>query len=484
MATIIGREQEQQELMRLYNSNNAEFVALYGRRRVGKTFLVRELFKDKMTFYHTGLSLYEDATPVTTTDQLKHFYHTLKLYDSDADHCPTDWMEAMYMLEELLEKKDDGSRQLVFIDELPWLDTNGSKILTALDAFWNGWAAGKDNVMLIVCGSAASWMIKNLKQNTGAFYGRLSDVIKLSPFTLYECELFLQSKGIVYNRYDICQAYMLLGGIPYYLNYFQRGKSLAQNIDLVLFDKKAKLKYEFKMLFRSLFKLPDNYVEIIRFLNSRHYGFSRTEIADRLNTKTGGKFSDVLLALEESDFIMSYRPFDAKRNETLYRLIDPFCRSYLYFIEKKNIKDSQYWQHNINTPGMNSWGGVAFEELCLQHIPQIKQALGIGAVITKEAPYTLRGDENHDGIQCDLIIERGDRVVNLCEMKYSQEPFAIQKTYDSVLRNRMSTLASFLKKTQSLQLTFITTFGVKQNMYSGIVQSEVCMEDLFLQVKN
>lgn len=479
MAIIIGRKQEQQELMRLYESGNAEFVALYGRRRVGKTYLVREMFKDCLTFYHTGLALYEDGTPITTNDQLKHFYHSLKIYESDADHCPTDWMEAIYMLEELLDKLDDGSRQLVFIDELPWLDTNGSKIVTALDAFWNGWAAGRDNMMLVVCGSAASWMIKHFMQDTGAFYGRTSDVIKLSPFTLYESEQFLLHKGINYSRYDISLAYMVLGGIPYYLNYFHKGKSLAQNIDMVMFEKKAKLKHEFRMLFRSLFKFPENYVEIIRLLSTRHYGFTRAEIADSVGIKAGGKFSDILLALEESDFILSYRAYDAKRNETLYRLIDPFCLFYLFFIEKKKVQDNKFWQHNVNAPGLNSWKGIAFEELCLLHIPQIKQALGIAAVMTKEAPYTLRGDENHDGIQCDLVIERGDRVVNLCEMKFSGEPFSIQKSYDMILRNRIATVTTGLKKTQSLQLTFITTFGVKQNMYSGIVQSEVSIDDLF-----
>lgn len=479
MAKIIGREAQQKELRDLYESKNAEFVAVYGRRRVGKTFLIREMFKDNFTFYHTGLSIYDEEKPVTTADQLRHFYHSLKQHGADVEHVPSDWMEAIYMLEDYLIKEDNGSRQVVFIDELPWLDTNGSKILMALDAFWNGWAAGRDNIMFIVCGSAASWMIKTFLKNAGPFYGRTSNVIKLSPFTLHESEAFLQSKNIELNRYDIAQAYMALGGIPYYLNYFQKGLSLAQNIDRVIFDKNAKLKFEFKLLFKSLFKMPENYVEIIKYLSTKHCGFTRDDIAEHIGVASGGKLSDILLALVESDFITTYTAFDANKNETLYRLIDPFFRFYLNFVEKRNVIDNHFWQNNITSSSIRSWSGIAFEELCFIHTDQIKQSISIGGITTSVAPFTLRGDKNHDGMQCDLIIVRNDRIVNLCEMKFTSEPFIIDKAYDMVLRNRISLLRSRLTPTQNLHLTFVTTFGVKQNMYSGIVQSEVTLDDLF-----
>lgn len=482
MATIIGREEEQRQLMRLYDSGNPEFLAVYGRRRVGKTFLIRETLRDKLTFYHTGLSVYEDEKPVTTEDQLKHFYHSLQVYGSDADHCPKDWMEAIYMLEELLEKLDDGERQVVFIDELPWLDTDGARIIMAIDAFWNSWAAGRDSMMLIVCGSAASWMLKNVVKEKGGLFDRLTDDMKISPFNLQETEEFLHSKGVNLNRYDLVQAYMAVGGIPYYLNFFSKGMSLAQNIDALFFDKKAKLRLEFTKLFVSLFRYPENYVKVIRFLFTKHSGFTREDIAKHLEMETGGTFSAILEALEESDFIRCYRPFDAAPYEKLYRLVDPFCLMWLYWKEKEAVTDTMFWQHNINSSAIYRWGGWAFDELCMMHVEQIKYALHVGAVQTAHSPYTLRGTAEHDGIQCDLIISRADRIVNLCEMKYTQEEFTIDKAYDKTLRNRLSRVRDTLLKTQTLHLTLVTTFGVKQNMYSGIVQSEVTLDDLFTQI--
>lgn len=479
MATIIGRKEEQKQLLDLYESGKPEFLAVYGRRRVGKTFLIRETLRDKITFYHTGLSIYEDEKPVTTEDQLRHFYHSLQVHGSDADHCPKDWMEAMYMLEELLGKLDNGERQVVFIDELPWLDTDGARIIMAVDAFWNGWAVSRENMMLIVCGSAASWMLKNVVKEKGGLFDRLTDDMKISPFCLKETEEFLLSKNVELTRYDLVQAYMAVGGIPYYLNFFRKGMSLAQNIDALFFDEKAKLRLEFTKLFTSLFRFPENYVRVIRFLFTKHCGYTRDEIATHLGIETGGTLSSILEALEESDFIRCYRPYDAQPYEKLYRLIDLFCLMWLHWKEKEQVTDTQFWQHNVNSSVLYRWGGTAFEEVCMMHVSQIKHALHMGAVQSEQSPFTLRATTDHDGAQCDLIIERADRVVNLCEMKYCQEEFAIDKSYDKTLRGRMALLKDTMKKSQTLQLTFITTFGVKKSMYSGIVQSEVTLDNLF-----
>ncbi len=383
------------------------------------------------------------------------------------------------MLQQLLVKLDDGSRQVVFIDELPWLDTPRSRFVVALEAFWNGWASARDNIMLVVCGSATSWMLNHLINNAGGLYGRLTWYMKLSPFTLYETEKFLQSQGIEMSRYDTVQAYMALGGIPYYLGYFVRGKSLAQNIDALLFGKNAKLRLEFKRLFHALFKYPEKYIEIVKLLATKHHGFTRDEIASHLNSASGGTLSSILETLEQSDFVVRYKPFDSKRGETLYKLIDPYCRTYLHFIEQHRVTDSNYWQHGIGSAAINSWCGIAFEEICMMHQEQIKHALGISAVRCEVSAFTLRGDENHDGMQCDLILRRNDHVVNLCEIKYSQSEYEIDKSYDRVLRNRLSLLRGRLKATETPVLTFITTFGVKHNSYYSIVQNEVTIEELF-----
>lgn len=476
---IIGRHAEQQELHRLYNSKNAEFVAVYGRRRVGKTFLIRETFYKRLTFCHTGLNIYDENDHVTTGDQLRHFYHTLQQHGADVDHTPEDWLEAFYMLESLLEKLDDGSRQVVFIDELPWLDTDGSRFMMALEAFWNTWGAARHNLMLIVCGSAASWMIKNLVKNKGGLFDRLTFEMKLKPFTLSECEQLLESKNIHYSRYDTTVAYMALGGIPYYFSYFRQGLSLAQNLDALLTEKNAKLGMEFRKLFRSLFKNPANYVEIIRYLSTRHLGFTREDIASHLGITTGGTLSNILDTLAASDFIEYYKPFDAKKYEKLYRLTDPFCRTWIHFMENKQICDPQFWQHNITSPAIYAWGGTAFEEVCMLHTAQIRRALGLAVVMTETSAFTLRADEHHDGTQCDMIIRRADRVVNLCEMKFCMQQYIINKEEDLKLRNRLGVVREYIRKTENLQLTFISTYGVKENLYSSIVQSQVTLDDLF-----
>ncbi|MDO4512149.1 MAG: ATP-binding protein [Bacteroidales bacterium] len=478
MAEIIGREQERRELLERYNSGRSEFIAVYGRRRVGKTFLIRETLAGKITFQHTGLNAYEGEKPTTTADQLRHFHHQLISYGAEEAQAPTDWMEAFYMLERLLQKLDNGERQVVFIDELPWLDTHGSGFLTAFEAFWNGWADGR-NIMLVVCGSAASWIIKNLVMNTRGLYGRLTWEIKLAPFTIRETELMLQHQGVNMNRYDIAQLYMALGGIPYYLGYVQRNLSLSQNIDKIFFARNSRLRLEFDRLFKSQFKHYDDLEQIVRFLSTKRCGYTRTEIAKALGRSEGGAFSGKLRTLEESDFITSYRPFDARKYETLYRLSDPFCRFYLAFVDRQKPSPS-FWTDNQMSQRIAAWRGIAFEDLCMLHIHQIKKALECAAVASEQSSWTLRNDENHDGAQMDLIISRADNVVNLCEMKFYSTEISISKEEDRKMRNRIALLMENILRRQSVQPVLITTFGLKEGMYSSSFVRTVTLDDLFL----
>lgn len=479
MAKIIGREREQKELLERYAGSRSEFVAVYGRRRVGKTFLIRETLADKITFQHTGLNSYDEENPIKTDDQLLFFYRRLLEYGLEDAGRPKDWMEAFFLLEKLLKQLDDGRRQVVFIDELPWLDTEGSRFIVALEAFWNGWADGR-NIMLVVCGSAASWMIKNLINNTGGLYGRLTWEMKLSPFCLREAEQMLASQGVNLSRYDQAQLYMAIGGMPYYLSYVQRGISLAQNIDVLFFQRNAKLRLEFERLFRSQYKNYQGFESIVRFLATKHCGYTRIEIAAAVGQSDGGAFSKKLKALEESDFILSYRPYDAEKYETLYRLSDPFCLFYLHFVDKKQSSPS-FWQDNEYSASIRTWRGLAFEELCMLHVPQIKHALGITGVASQESALTLRHDENHDGAQMDLVINRSDNVVNLCEMKFYSDDVEIDKEEDRKLRHRISMLVDTIGRKQSLQTVLITSFGLKQGMYSGIFTRTITLDDLFAE---
>ena len=309
MCEIIGRKNEIAELKRCYNSGRAEFVAVYGRRRVGKTFLVNELFHDDVVFHHTGLSPYDRQRRVSTKDQLQNFYFSLIRHGMEGISQPKSWLEAFFLLEKFLDINENGSRQVVFIDELPWMDTARSGFLTALEAFWNGWGNTRHNLMLIVCGSATSWMLDNLINNKGGLYGRLTDEIRLSPFTLKECEDFFHSRHIRMSRYNVVQAYMALGGIPFYMNFFNPSLSLAQNIDALFFARNAKLGDEFNRLFNSVFDHAEESMQIVRVLGGRHAGYSRREIAEKTGINPNGEFTKMLKALIGSDFVCKYVPF-------------------------------------------------------------------------------------------------------------------------------------------------------------------------------
>ena len=474
---IIGRQPEREELQRIYNAEGSKFVAVYGRRRVGKTFLIKEHFKDKLTFWHTGLSPYDRDKKFLMRDQLQAFHYSLQDYGLHGEACPKSWLEAFRLLQKLLKQKNDGSRQVVFIDELPWMDTARSRFIPAFEHFWNGWAAKQDNVVLIVCGSATSWMEDNLINNKGGLYNRLTHEIKLSPFTLAECEQFFKAKQMTMSRYEIAQVYMVFGGIPHYLDLFEKGFSTPQNIDRILFGKNAKLRNEFDRLFGSLFKNTEDYIAVVRLLAKRRSGYTRQEILQETGLKQGGGLTLILKGLIESDFITNYIPFGEKRREK-YRLVDPYCLFYLRFIDQQPSIDPQYWQKSYNSPRLNTWRGYAFEELCFSQIEKIKQKLGIAGVSSTESSWIVSNNSKQQ-MQIDLLINRSDNIINLCEIKFYSSPFTIDKEYDAVLRDRVQQLIEIIPKKKTVHLTIIATFGLKNNEYSGQVQSVVTLDDLF-----
>ena len=474
---IIGRKAERAALDSIYRADGPRFVAVYGRRRVGKTYLIKEHFKDKLTFWHTGLSPYDRDKKFLLRDQLQAFYYSLQDYGLQEGSCPKSWLEAFRLLETLLMQKDDGSRQVVFIDEMPWMDTARSRFIPALEHFWNGWAAKRDNMMLVVCGSATSWIEDNLINNKGGLYNRLTDEIKLSPFTLVECEQYFKGKGINMSRYDIAQSYMVFGGIPHYLSLFEKGLSTPQNIDRILFDQNAKLKNEFNRLFGSLFKNSEDHIAVVRLLAKRRSGYTRQEIIQNTSLKEGGGVTLILKGLIESDFITSYTPFGEKRIEK-YRLIDPYCLFYLNFLDQQQRIDPQYWQKNYNSPRLNAWRGYAFEELCFSQIDKIKQKLGIAGVSTTVSSWIVSQDSKQQ-MQIDMLINRSDNVINLCEIKFYGSAFPIDKKYDGVLRDRVQQLIEHVPKKKTIHLTLIASYGIKNNEYSGQVQSVITLDDFF-----
>lgn len=477
MANVIGRRREVEELTRRYNGAEAEFIAVYGRRRVGKTYLIKEMYGDEFAFHHTGLSPADNATAESaTTDQLKSFYFSLVKYGLEGESQPKDWLEAFFLLEKLLERKADGKRQVVFIDEMPWMDTPRSGFIKGLENFWNGWANYHKSVFLIVCGSATSWITNKLVHAKGGLYGRLTDKIKLAPFSLSECAEFYRSRGIPMKSYDVVESYMALGGIPYYMDYFLPSMSAAQNIDNLFFVKNAKLENEFNQLFASIFSNPDDMKSIVSFLATRHAGFTREQIANGTGLPYGGMLSSYLKALEESDFITHYVPYGYSLRQRHYKLTDSFCWFWLHFKTGNNIEPGNYWLENQNLPAVASWRGIAFEEVCFNHIEKIKQALGIAGVAAKVSSYIAVGGNAKDGMQIDMIIDRSDRIINVCEMKFVRGDFSVDKAYSRIINSRIEEISSQTRK--NVHSTLITTYGLNHNEYYSDFQKIITLDDI------
>ena len=477
MQDIIGRKSERKELERLYESGRPEFVAVYGRRRVGKTFLVREHFAGRFAFYHTAISPadYKGKKMEMNREQLRAFCSSIQQFGGEWDTMPADWFEAFACLRTLLELQNNTQRKVVFIDELPWMDANRSGFVSALEHFWNGWGAGRTDLMLIVCGSAASWMNDKIINNTGGLYGRLTHEMHLSPFTLAECEQFYESRGISMDRYDQVQSYMVFGGIPYYLNYLKPELSLAENIDNLFFAKNGRLQKEFERLYDSLYSNSSKYIEIVRLLATKRSGFTRKEIADQTSIAYNGRLAKMLQSLEKSDFVVSYTYFGGSARNVYYKLVDRLSLFHLHFLDGKKLIKQGFWTKNIRTPELNTWRGLAFEEVCLLHETQIKKALGFGAVDAVVAPWRAKTGK----AQVDLLFDRSDRVVNLCEMKFVSDEFSVDNEYDTELRRKVKRFIEDTSCKKSVHLSLVTTYGRARNKYSGRFQSVVTMDDLF-----
>ncbi len=480
---IVAREKEQAELKRLIDEPTAQLLAVYGRRRTGKTFLVREYFNDTFTFKHTAVSPLElqerDDGELIYRIQLNEFAVSLRKYGSKDDTPIKDWFEAFHRLEALLDSKRKKGKLVVFIDELPWLDTPRAGFLSAFEHFWNDWGSGKHNLLFIVCGSATSWMLDNLVNNKGGLYGRSNCEMHIHPFTLNETERYLQWRGLTFDRYDTVQAYMLTGGVAYYLSYFKPGKSLAQNVDEVFFSADGFMQKEYDRLFTSLFADNEGYRRIVEVLGCNRYGLTREVISEKAGVSLGGTLSNMLKSLVQSDLVSTYWNFGESKKTQYYKLTDMFCLFYLGFVQRNPTTNRTFWNDNQNSPRLISWRGRAFEDVCFVHQQQVKRAVGIEGVQAEVYPWHTTGDAASPGAQIDMLIDRADRVVNLCEMKFTQSNYTISKEYDDRLRTKISVLLEMTGGKRNVVVTLVTTYGLKTNMYSGRVQRVVTMDELF-----
>ena len=472
---FIGRKKEQEILKQALHSPEAEMVAVIGRRRIGKTFLIKETYKEEIAFEITGLQ----HGPLE--EQLENFTFILGRFTKSKFpiQTPKNWLNAFMLLIEYLESLPSQGEKVVFLDELSWLATPKSGFLRALGFFWNSWAVNQ-NIVVVICGSAASWMIKKVVNHRGGLHNRITRLINLKPFTLKETETYLQSRNIHFNRYQIAQMYMAMGGVPHYLKEIKADKSVVQNIDQICFSDSGPLKSEFQRLYPSLFDHAEKHIEIIRALASSHQGLSRNKILEKTKLSDGGNITRILEELNESGFISSHYPFGKKKKNMIYRLSDEYSLFYLQFIENRHREIDGTWQHLSQTQTYKTWSGYAFENLCLKHLSQIKKALSIAGVYSESSSYYKPGKEKEPGFQIDLLIDRNDQVINLFEIKFYNREFVISKEYAEKLREKINRFADFTKTRKQLFLTLVTTFGLAQNQHSlGLVNQALKLDDLF-----
>ena len=472
---LIGREKEQAILRKALQSTEAEMVAIIGRRRVGKTFLIHRTYESYISFEMTGIQNGSLSQQLANfTDQLTEFSNSPLPIQQ-----PRNWQEAFQTLRRYLKQLSIEGKIVIFFDELPWIATHKSGFLDALGYFWNSWAS-RQPIVLVICGSAASWMIRKVVNNRGGLHNRITRRIYLEPFTLLETETFLTSRNINFNRYQIIQIYMAMGGIPHYLKEVEGGKSATQNINDICFSQNGLLKDEFSRLYPSLFANAENHIAIIRVLGAFPSGLTRKQLVEKTKIPNGGGLTKVLDELDHSGFISAYRNFGKKRKEKLFRLTDEYSLFYLKFIENKVYEGEKIWQSLSQSQTYISWAGKAFESICLKHIPQIKKALDIAGIYSISSSFYKAGSASEKGTQIDLLIDRNDQVINICEIKYYNKAFPITKEYAPKLKRKLDVFQEYTQTRKQLFLILITTFGLSSNEYSlGLIDQVLTLDDLF-----
>ena len=477
METIIGREEEKKILSDALQSRDAELIAVYGRRRIGKTFLIRNHYDKHIRFELTGVH------EASLKDQLHNFSLALQtsmaIPVAPAD--PNNWIDAFSLLSDLLKTLLKKEQPVVILfDELPWLCTPKSGFLQAFGHWWNTWASRHPLMKVVICGSAASWIIRNIINDRGGLHNRVTRRIRLLPFTLPETEHFLHHQGVTLDRYQMLQLYMAMGGIPQYLKQIKKGESAAQSINRLCFTTSGMLKTEFDDLYQSLFAHAENHEAIVRALSKKAKGMTRTEIIDACGFTTGGWTTELFDELEQSGFVTQYIPFDRTVRDSFYKLSDEYSLFYLKFIEGARATGAGTWLRLSQTHSYASWSGFAFESVCQKHVDVIKDALGIAGVYTEASGWRYVPKKGEKGAQVDLLLDRADHCINLCEMKFSAGEFTIEKKYASELDSKVQVFKDQTKTRKTIFPTMITTYGTKQNIYyTGRIVSEITMADLF-----
>lgn len=486
---VIGREIEQERLMHAYDSEYSRLVIVYGRRRVGKTFLVNETFRGRIFFEHTGEYISESSsmTPGEKLSQeLRSFWNSLLRQGLGSCPVPSDWREAFELLKDLIGAEDlsaeHPAKKVLFLDELSWMETPESDFLSMLSSFWNGWASKRHDILLVVCASSTSWIFKEFLSDKGGLYRRQSDVLNIKPFNLRECEKFAESKHLAMTRKNIMEAYMILGGIPYYWDEFLPMDTVASGVSRMFFGDSPTLDNEFEMLYRVAFEQPLPYVKVITALSGKGSGMLREEIIRESGLSDGGTLSTILEDLEKSGFIRRYTAFGKAKKDSMYQLIDNFTLFYFKFLKDGILYSDDFSQ--IPSRVFDNWAGHAFERICLLHSEQIKKKLGISGIPTRVCSWQCKKDPDNgiEGAQVDLVIDKGSFGVTLCEMRFYEDDYPLSGKDEKDFARRRNSFRAVTRTRNPIQTVLVTTYGVVRNKYAGIVNAVVTADDLFAEI--
>lgn len=471
---IIGRNSEKALMESLLNSSKSELLAVYGRRRIGKTYLIKNVYAENIAFEFTG------TQNATLNNQLVKFSEKINVYfleQTTTQEQPKSWSEGFSLLKKCL-LKSSSEKRVIFFDELPWIAGKRSNFLEELAYWWNDWASDQ-NLVVVVCGSAASWMLTKVINHKGGLHNRVTKRLNLKPFTLAETKLYLHNLGVNWDNYQTIQFYMAVGGVPTYLNEAQAGETVTQTIDRIFFGDDHFMQTEFHSLYAALFEGYQSHINIIRALSVKWQGLSRSELIKITKLSDGGGLSQILSELEASSFISKLLPIGKKQKDALYRLSDEYSLFYLKFIERKSRNAKNEWLKIAQTDAYKIWCGYAFENVCIRHVDAIKMALGISGIYTEVSSYWYKGDDTESGFQIDLLIDRADNAINICEMKFVNDDFRMTESYSTQLRQRREAFRRVSKTKKMLFNTLITTYGIKNADNSAQIDHVLTIEKLF-----
>lgn len=477
---FIGREKEQRMLKEYLGSSQSEFIAVYGRRRVGKTFLIKHVIQETAAYYVAGMH------QATLKMQLENFIQPMRL-NGFKQRKPSNWLQAFFQLEQYLERLPEGNK-IIFIDEMPWMDTQHSHFVSGLEHFWNSWAANRSDIKLIVCGSATSWIINNIIKNKGGLHNRVTHTISLAPFTLRECKNYFDAKGFNLQHRQLKECYMIYGGVPYYLSKINKNESIAQSVDRLIFAENGELHNEFHSVYNSLYTNASDHIKVVYALATKGKGLKRRDIKDCTELSNNGNLTTVLEELEQCGFIRAYEPFMAeykrrRRSATsqhrspncLYQLIDPFTLFY-FQVFVGHAHNPHYWTQMFLSQEHSTWAGLSFEMLCLNHSEQIKQALSIAGMQSEVLSWFGQGEFRK--AQIDMLINRSDDCINICEMKYYNDTLRMTQQDEDDLRRKVNVFLEQSRTHKQIIITMITAHGVEHNTHFGLVQQELTIDDI------